>query len=232
MPPERIYSQVLNNGIPITLRFRSVKLFRISVKPDGSVEAVAPLRMGVRAAMSLANERAGWVQAHRDAALERAARANRYITGERVFLWGSGYELRVVAGKSAACISEGTITLGVREGAGFDERRAAFLALYRRELEKAIPPLLAEYAAKLGVEAPEWSLRDMRTRWGSCTPARKTVRFALNLAAKPEICLKYVVAHELTHLKIHGHGPQFHELVRSVFPYEREAVKLLRQSPV
>ena len=57
MPAERAYSETLNNGIPLTLRFRSVKLFRITVKPDGSVEAVAPRRMGVGAAMALANER-------------------------------------------------------------------------------------------------------------------------------------------------------------------------------
>ena len=177
MPAERAYSETLNNGIPLTLRFRSVKLFRITVKPDGSVEAVAPRRMGVGAAMALANERGEWVRAHREAALAR---------------------------------------------------RAALLALYRRELERGLPALVEKYAAALGVPAPQWSLRDMRTRWGSCTPARGTVRFALMLAAKPPLCLEYVVAHELAHLRVHGHGPEFHALVAGVFPREREARAMLR----
>ena len=86
---------------------------------------------------------------------------------------------------------------------------------------------MEKYAAALGVPAPQWSLRDMRTRWGSCTPARGTVRFALMLAAKPPLCLEYVVAHELAHLRVRGHGPEFHALVAGVFPREREARAML-----
>ena len=80
----------------------------------------------------------------------------------------------------------------------------------------------------LDVKAPVWFLRDMRSRWGSCTPMRGTVRFSLALAAKPPGCLEYIVAHELTHLHIHGHGSDFHALVRSVYPQGCDARALLR----
>lgn len=227
MPAERAYSETLNNGIPLTLRFRSVKLFRITVKPDGSVEAVAPRRMGVGAAMALANERGEWVRAHREAALARRAAAPKYVTGESVPLWGCMYALRVVMGRPGAALRDGVITLSAPEGADAAARRAALLALYRRELERGLPALVEKYAAALGVPAPKWSLRDMRTRWGSCTPARGTVRFSLMLAAKPPLCLEYVVAHELAHLRVRGHGPEFHALVVGVFPREREARAML-----
>ena len=52
--------------------------------------------------------------------------------------------------------------------------------------------------------------------------------FALMLAEKPPLCLEYVVAHELAHLRIHGHGPDFHALLSGVFPREREARALLK----
>ncbi len=85
MPAERTYSGVLNNGIPVTLRFRAVKLFRISVKPDGSVEAVAPRRMSIAHAMRLANERADWAAVHRERFLARPKR--EFTDGETASLW-------------------------------------------------------------------------------------------------------------------------------------------------
>ena len=197
MPQERVYNETLNNGIPLTLRFRSVKLFRISVKGDGSVEAVAPRALSRAAAMALANGRAEWVRSHREEILSRASRASQYVSGETAPLWGREYALRVETGKIGAVLRGDELVLSAPEGADLQLRRAALLSLYRSELERAIPPLVEKYAAALSVPAPQWSLRDMRTRWGSCTPARGTVRFALNLAAKPPLCLEYVVAHEL-----------------------------------
>ena len=214
----------MNNGIPLTLRFRSVKLFRISVKGDGSVEAVAPRALSRAAAMALANGRAEWVRSHRE---EILSSASQYVSGETAPLWGREYALRVETGKIGAVLRGDELVLSAPEGADLQLRRAALLSLYRSELERAIPPLVEKYAAALSVPAPQWSLRDMRTRWGSCTPARGTVRFALNLAAKPTQCLEYVVAHELAHLRIHGHGADFHALVRSIFPNERGVTALL-----
>ena len=228
MRNQRTYSAVLNNGIPITLCHRAVKLFRISVKPDGSVEAVAPWRMSRETALRLANERADWVREHRAKFLERGA--VQYANGELVPLWGVKCPLRVVSGKPGAQFDGEYIVLSAPEDSGAEARRAALLTLYRRELERAIPPLVSKYAAALDVAAPKWSLRDMRSRWGSCTPARGTVRFSLALAAKPPECLEYVVAHELAHLRIHGHGPDFHALVRSVYPHENAARALLRST--
>ena len=50
----------------------------------------------------------------------------------------------------------------------------------------------------------------------------------LFFAEGPKLCLEYVVAHELVHLRIPGHGPDFHALLHSVFPEEDKARRLLR----
>ena len=169
MRNQRTYSAVLNNGIPITLCHRAVKLFRISVKPDGSVEAVAPWRMSRETALSLANERADWVREHRAKFLERGV--VQYANGELVPLWGVKCPLRVISGKPGAQFDGEYIVLSAPEDSGAEARHAALLTLYRRELERAIPPLVSKYAAALDVATPRWSLRDMRSRWGRCTPA-------------------------------------------------------------
>lgn len=218
----------LSDGIPVKISLRDVKMLRISVRPDGSVEVTAPRQVGLRAALSFANERLGWIEARRSEALARCASRPQLLPGETAPLWGERMPVSLGTGRTGARLDGGEIVLTVPEGADYARRRAALLTLYRSELEREIPPLVEKYAAALDVAAPVWSLRDMRTRFGSCTPARGTVRFALMLAERPPLCLEYVVAHELAHLRIHGHGPDFHALLSSVFPREREARALLK----
>lgn len=56
------------------------------------------------------------------------------------------------------------------------------------------------------VDNQEW-------RWGSCTPADATIRISTRLATEPSWVLDYVIAHELAHLVVPGHGPAFWALV-------------------
>lgn len=58
----------------------------------------------------------------------------------------------------------------------------------------------------------EWSNRQ-NSRWGSCTPAHGAIRISDRMASMPPWVLDYVIVHELAHLEIDGHGPQFDRLV-------------------
>jgi predicted metal-dependent hydrolase len=53
----------------------------------------------------------------------------------------------------------------------------------------------------------------MRTRWASCTPSDRTIRVSSRLRQVPPWVLDYVLVHELAHLRVAGHGPQFWALV-------------------
>jgi predicted metal-dependent hydrolase len=54
---------------------------------------------------------------------------------------------------------------------------------------------------------------NQRTRWGSCTPDDGTIRLSTRLRGMPGWVLDYVLVHELAHLLVHGHGPEFWDLV-------------------
>lgn len=101
--------------------------------------------------------------------------------------------------------------------------------LYRREVTSRLPEVAARAEAALGVHATGWQLRDMSSRWGSCTPATGRIRINIRLAAYPPACLEYVVAHELTHLLEPSHNERFHALLARAFPDERAARALLRR---
>lgn len=67
----------------------------------------------------------------------------------------------------------------------------------------------------------------MRTRWASCTPAVGTIRVSSKLRDVPGWVLDYVLVHELAHLKVPGHGPQFWALC-SRYPKTERAIGYLQ----
>ena len=101
--------------------------------------------------------------------------------------------------------------------------------LYRAELAARLPEVAARMEAALDVRASGWQLRDMKTRWGSCTPRTGRIRVNVRLAAFPPTCLDYVVAHELTHLLEPSHDARFHELLSRAYPDEAAARAILHR---
>ena len=127
---------------------------------------------------------------------------------------------------------EVTLPAGLGDAERAEAVRALVDRVYRAEIARALPAVAAPYERALGVHASAWSLRRMKTRWGSCTPKTARMRLNLQLAAYPPQCLSYVVAHELTHLLEPSHNARFHALLKSVCPAADEARKRLRQPPV
>ncbi len=73
----------------------------------------------------------------------------------------------------------------------------------------------ATLSSRYGLERPteiRW-VSNQRTRWGSCTPATKRVRISRRVAAFPRWVVDYVIVHELAHLTVPDHSPEFWELV-------------------
>lgn len=79
----------------------------------------------------------------------------------------------------------------------------------KRILQERLPALLDHWASVVGRRPERISLRKMKTRWGSCTPATASIRLNTDLAWLDPDLLEYVLVHELTHLYEHGHGPGF-----------------------
>lgn len=114
--------------------------------------------------------------------------------------------------------------VALREGEKPDE-------LYRRELARRLPEVVARMESLVRRHATGWQLRAMTSRWGSCTPATGRIRLNVRLAAYPPTCLDYVVAHELTHLIEPSHNVRFHALLARAYPSEAAARALLRKDP-
>lgn len=88
----------------------------------------------------------------------------------------------------------------------------------RKIMLARLPRIIQKWERLTGLHALEWKLRDMKTRWGTCVPAKKRIWLNLRLALYPEECLEYVVVHELVHFLVPGHGPEFWKYMDRFFP--------------
>ena len=94
-------------------------------------------------------------------------------------------------------------------------------------LVSTIGELHSLWCVRLSEGNVEWKLRRMKSRWGVCNHVRRCITYARMLAGKSRDEIEYVVVHELTHLKAHGHGPKFQSLMDARLPDWRVSRKRL-----
>lgn len=92
----------------------------------------------------------------------------------------------------------------------------------------AIPPKVQEYAAILGVSYGRITIRNQKSRWGSCS-AKGNLNFNCLLVKVPEDVRDYVIVHELCHRMEMNHSKKFWKLVENVLPDYRERRKWLKE---
>ena len=99
---------------------------------------------------------------------------------------------------------------------------------HKAEFEEAVARLLPKWEERTQLFADSWHSRYMTSRWGSCIPSKKRLCFNLQLFDKPEICLEYVILHELLHLRHPGHGAEFKADLDRYMPDWRQVVRQLK----
>ena len=195
--------------IPLILR-RSSRARRISLRIsqlDGRVTLTLPNRVPEREALAFAREKETWIRKHLD------ARGEDIVVRTGASLPVGGQMHHVAPGTGRRVIFEGGRVLVP----GAPDRSGARLAGHLKAIARA---RLAEasdyYAAKLGRGYSTITLRDTRSRWGSCTVEGRLM-FSWRLIMAPPAVLDYVAAHEVAHLAQMNHSPAFGAEVERIY---------------
>ena len=200
--------------IEVHLR-RSARARRYSLRisnADGKVSLTLPNRASERAALDFAYRQEDWLRA---ALGKRPAAVVPEIGGKVLYL---GQEVSLLQGtaRSVKAGPEGLFLPGSVETLG--ARLKGFFKVQAREMLAAASHY---YASQLGRDICALSLRDTRSRWGSCT-ADGRLMYSWRLIMVPPEVLEYVAAHEVSHLVQMNHSAEFWAVVEGLMPdYQR-----------
>lgn len=212
--------------IPVSVVRKRVKNLNLRVRADGTVTLSIPQHLPLARAQEFLERKGSWIAERVRRNIER--RPSPDFAGElpnRIPLWGKLVPRDSVQANSGQDVGgQGAPGQTAIDQAALDE-------LYRTEVLRALPDVVERMEARIGVHATRWSVRVMKTRWGSCTPKTGAIRINARLAAYPPECLEFVVAHELVHLLEPSHNARFHALLDEFCPDNRHLAKLLREAP-
>ncbi|GGX43267.1 zinc metalloprotease [Tateyamaria omphalii] len=201
--------------IALTLR-RSARARRITLRIsslDGRVTLTMPNHVAEQEALDFARQKERWIRKH------LATRVEDVVVGAGTPLPIEGQLRMIVQGKGRRVVmtEDELLVPGGSEAAA--ARTLGFLKARARDVLAAA---CDDYARRLGRPYHGLTLRDTRSRWGSCSSAGRLM-FSWRLILAPPEVLQYVAAHEVAHLEQMNHSPAFWNAVTRIHgPYDTQ----------
>lgn len=230
------YSIVVNE-IEVQVVRKDIKNLHLAVyPPDGHVRVAVPLRIDDDNVRLAVISKLAWIrkqQAHYRSQPRQSQR--EAVSGESHYLWGKRYRLEVVErwGKHKVEIKNNYwLRLTVSPQTSRENRELVINEWYRSEIKKRLPDLIDKWEPIIGVKVADWSVKKMKTKWGSCNIREKRIWVNLELAKKPSECLEYIVVHEMIHLLERHHNDNYLNYMDKFLPKWRLSRDLLSSYPL
>lgn len=209
-------------GLDVDVVYKNIKNLHIGVYPPmGRIRVAAPLALREEQVRLAVIKRLPWIKRQRERLLSAPRQSKReMVTGESHYIWGLRRRLQIIeeAERPQIDVNGGRLCMRVPAGTSTERRVELLNRWYRAELNRAIPPLIDKWQTRLGVTVTRWSVRRMKTKWGSCNRETGHLWFNLELAKKHPDCLEYLVVHEMMHLIERNHTRRFTELMTKHMP--------------
>ena len=189
---------------------------------DGKVELVLPRGTSARDGLGFARTQTQWLTDQ----MSRIGVGAPFSDGACFPLLGRTVNIRLVEGRSAIPSLDGTTLLVTGRADTLPGRVHRWIR--SRALEE-IGPRANAMGTEIGRTPSRVSVRDTRSRWGSCSRAGN-LSFSWRLVMAPEHVLDYVVAHEVAHLRHLDHSDRFWTLVAAICPTHKTARSWLRRN--
>ncbi len=223
-------------GIDVDVVYKDIKNLHIGVYPPmGRVRVASPHRLDDEQVRLAVVSRLSWIKRQRDQ-LQSAERqtVREMVTGESHYVWGGRLRLKVIehVGRAHIEVEGDRLLLFAPAHLTSEQRREVLDCWYRNQLRRAIPDLLERWEKTMQVVVPKWSIRRMKTKWGSCNRETGHIWFNVELAKKHPECLEYLTVHEMAHLLERNHGPHFTNLMDNHMPNWRSRRDRLNEAPL
>lgn len=212
--------------VPLRLvRNPQARRYILRLCPDGSARVTIPRGGSVAAARAFAGRQSAWLERQLQTLRNHPPQSTAWGIGSEFLFRGERVLIEACGSEGDLHIRFGTEMLCVQASNG-DLRAAVEHHLWRLASHE-LPPRLMDYAAVHRLPVRKVTVRNQRTRWGSCSH-RGTISLNWRLIQTPPFVRDYILLHELMHLREMNHSPRFWQQVESVCPYYHVAERWLK----
>lgn len=224
MKAERHSVRYGEHRIDFSIVRRDRATLEIAVEPDASVVVAAPQDAQLAAIEEKVRKRAAWIRRQQRYFIQFLPRTpdRQYVAGETHLYLGRQYRLKLVPHVQATVkLVRGFIVVQTHKPERAEVTRELVEAWYRQRahvkfLERLEINLL-RFPAPEDFRPKALIVRQLRQRWGSMSSASRLL-LNLRLIEAPIDAIDYVITHELCHIAVPHHGPEFFELLERVLP--------------
>lgn len=207
------------------LERKDVRNLNLRVHKDGSVYVSAHVSVPVKEIDAFVLGKSAYVLSAIDRFHEMdhyKPQPKRYVSGETFVFLGRSQRLVVEQAAREGVSSDGVyITLQIKDPADFDKKKrlmSCYLSRQCRTVFLEMIDTLYPVFEKYGVAKPKLCVRDMETRWGSCSVRKGVITLNKRLLEVSRDCIEYVVMHEYCHFLYPNHSKQFYSVLTMLMP--------------
>ena len=227
--PDVVKDSVVVRGrqIPLAvIRNHRARRYLLRLLPDGFVRLTIPRRGSVIEGRRFAERNAEWLGRQLERLSAHPVKPKQWLVGTELLFRGETVKLEAGVDVESGLIRFGGEAIKVT-GHGADLRPAIERHLWRLAA-KELPPRVLEYAALHQLSVRRISVRNQRSRWGSCS-RRGTISLNWRLIQTPAFVRDYILIHEIMHLREMNHSSRFWREVERVCPDYETAERWLKQ---
>jgi predicted metal-dependent hydrolase len=220
--------EVAGKVLPLTIR-QNARATRMTlrIEPGGrALKLTVPEGLPEREVSAFLTRHQGWLMTK----LARFSGESELEDGGTILVRGVAHRIertgRLRGLTEALVIDEEAV---LRVGGAEEHLRRRIADYLKKEARSELERLVAVYAGRTGSRARSLSLKDTRSRWGSCS-AEGDLSFSWRIAMAPPKVIAYLAAHEVAHLQEMNHGPRFWALCESLCPETKDARHWLKRN--
>ena len=206
---------LLVSDIEIKCTAKMVKRMTLRVlSPDGNVVITVPKTVSEKQVVDFITSKLDWIRKTVIAVKSKNVKQG-FCDGDTIIIDAKQYKIKNCSGKPNAEIKGDTLYIF---GNGSTNPQNTVNVFLKKHLLRRVNLLLPNLIEKTDITPGKITVRDMKTRWGSCSVKTGDIRVNLKLVSKDDRTLEYLLLHEMIHIKVPNHGAEFKKLLTIYCP--------------
>ena len=217
--------QIGSRAVPLLMvHHPRARRYLLRLRPDGTVRVTIPRRGNISAARDFASRNIDWLEQQFQRLAGRPRIPDTWNLGAEVYFRG---ELVRIEPDADGSIRFSTERLNVSDAQS--DLRPAIQNHLRVLASEELPPRVLELAALYGVNVSRVTVRNQKSRWGSCS-RRGTISLNWRLIQSPGFVRDYIILHEMVHRRQMNHSEKFWQEVARLCPDYLQAERWVKQN--